>query len=82
MMNAFFNFRAYALKRRFSPFLDARIGYNYCNKNYNDIDSQSGDSGLYWDAGIGLSVGRFNVSGVYAQYAHTDGFKIKFGVTF
>ncbi len=78
MLNGFFNFRAYALKRRISPFLDARIGFNY--SSISPYDSSS--TGLYWDAGIGLSVGRFNISGVYAQYADTDGIKIKIGVTF
>lgn len=79
MLNGFFNFRAYALKRRVSPFLDARVGFNYSTQSRRDDNSEIG---LYWDAGIGLSVGRFNVSGVYAQYANTDGFKIKIGVTF
>lgn len=78
MLNGFFNFRAYALKRRVSPFLDARVGFNYSTQSRDD----NSEIGLYWDAGIGLSVGRFNVSGVYAQYANTDGFKIKIGVTF
>lgn len=78
MLNGFFNFRAYVLKRRVSPFLDARAGLNYSTQ------SRDGNSeiGLYWDAGIGLSVGRFNISGVYAQYANTDGIKLKVGVTF
>lgn len=78
MLNGFFNFRAYVLKRRFSPFIDARVGFNYstmCNEG-------SDRTGLYWDAGIGLSIGRFNVSWGYAQYARTDGIKIKVGVTF
>lgn len=78
MLNGFFNFRAYALKRRVSPFLDARVGINYSTQSHDG----NSEIGLYWDAGIGLSVGRFNVSGVYAQYANTDGFKIKIGVTF
>jgi len=78
MLNGFFNFRAYALKRRVSPFLDARIGFNYSSIS----PYEGGSTGLYWDAGIGLSVGRFNISGVYAQYADTDGIKIKIGVTF
>lgn len=78
MLNGFFNFRAYALKRRVSPFLDARIGFNYSSIS----PYHSSSTGLYWDAGIGLSVGRFNISGVYAQYADTDGIKIKIGVTF
>lgn len=78
MFNGFFNFRAYALKRRVSPFLDARVGFNYSSMSSDG----NKEIGLYWDAGVGLSIGRFNISGVYAQYAGTDGIKLKLGVTF
>lgn len=78
MVNMFLNYRAYILKRKVSPFVDARIGLNYSSTEIAPDTSW----GMYWDAGVGLSVGRFNVSGVYAQYAETDGFKIKIGITF
>lgn len=83
MINGFFNLRVYALNRRVSPFIDGRIGFNYSTVPYSYEDRTAG---LYWDAGLGLSVGRFNISCVYAQYAANrstqDGFKIKLGVTF
>lgn len=89
MINGFFNLRVYALNRRVSPFIDGRVGLSYSSSApFSDPNNGYSrfDTGLYWDAGLGLSVGRFNISCVYAQYAANrstqDGFKIKLGVTF
>ncbi len=82
MINGYFNFRAYLLKRRLSPYLDARVGVNYSTRNRGDYYDRISKTTLYWDAGLGISYGKFFISGLYGMFAHNDYFKIKVGIAF
>ncbi len=81
MINAFFNFRGYILKRRLSPFVDARVGVN-TELSDSRIEATGYKNSFYWDAGIGLSLGKCFVSGYYGMIRKDDYFKVKLGVSF
>lgn len=63
--------RAYVLKRRVSPYVDFRAGYEFCDAE-----------GKYLSGGVGVGFGRLDLGGEYARIADLDSFRIRLGFSF